>query len=205
MAWRIEFDAGALKDLHGLDRQVARRITRFLRERLAQMDDPRSLGAPLRSPASRPEAVPLWRYRVGDGASWCGSRMRSCVFSCCASRIAGRSTVARLPEDLVYALELVHRLRRLQASARGTQGALWPISRRTTNRQVSALMRTAGIEGPQACMVRHPYWWCRTGTCVEEEETSPRQQGLGEIFGELDDSDMVALNRALALFVGIAS
>ena len=35
--------------------------------------------------------------------------------------------------------------------------------------------------------------------------SSPRQQCPGEIFGELDDSDMVALNRALALFVGITS
>ena len=66
MTWRIEFDAGALKDLHTLDKQVARRITRFLRERPAQMDDPRALGAPLRNPASGPGAAPLWRYRVGD-------------------------------------------------------------------------------------------------------------------------------------------
>lgn len=66
MAWRIEFDAGALRDLHALDKQVARRITRFLRERLAQMDNPRALGAPLRNPTSGPGAVPLWRYRVGD-------------------------------------------------------------------------------------------------------------------------------------------
>ena len=66
MAWRIEFDAGALKDLHALDRQVARRITRFLRERLSQMDDPRGLGAPLRGPTSSAGAAPLWRYRVGD-------------------------------------------------------------------------------------------------------------------------------------------
>ena len=66
MAWRIEFDAGALKDLHALDNQVARRVTRFLRERLGHMDDPRGLGAPLRSPMSGPGVMPLWRYRVGD-------------------------------------------------------------------------------------------------------------------------------------------
>ena len=29
-------------------------------------DDPRDLGAPLRSPTSGPGASPLWRYRVGD-------------------------------------------------------------------------------------------------------------------------------------------
>ena len=66
MAWRIEFDAGALKELRNLDQPVARRITRFLRERVAVMDDPRSLGAPLRSPTNSPGATPLWRYRVGD-------------------------------------------------------------------------------------------------------------------------------------------
>ena len=63
-----------------------------------------------------------------------------------------------VPEDLV-ALELVHRLRRLQASARGRARPLWPITRQTANRQVGAIMRTAGIEGPQACPrgVRHSY------------------------------------------------
>ena len=66
MAWRIEFDAGALKDLRGFDRQVARRITQFLRERLAVTDDPRALATPLKSPRSGPGAAPLWRYRVGD-------------------------------------------------------------------------------------------------------------------------------------------
>jgi mRNA interferase RelE/StbE len=66
LAWRIEFDAGALKDLRRLDRQVAHRITRFLRERLGVMDDPRSLGARLKGPRSGPGTASLWRYRVGD-------------------------------------------------------------------------------------------------------------------------------------------
>ncbi|MCY4591122.1 MAG: tyrosine-type recombinase/integrase [Alphaproteobacteria bacterium] len=64
-----------------------------------------------------------------------------------------------VPEDLVHALELVHRLRRLQGSARGANRPLWPITRQTANRQVGAIMRTAGIEGPQACPrgLRHSY------------------------------------------------
>ena len=66
MAWRIEFDAGALKDLRGLDRQVARRITQFLRDRLAVTDEPRSLGTRLRGTGSHPGTAPLWRYRIGD-------------------------------------------------------------------------------------------------------------------------------------------
>ena len=62
MAWRIEFDAGALKDLRGLDKTVSRRITRFLRERIAPLDDARSIGAAMQGSGT----FSLWRYRVGD-------------------------------------------------------------------------------------------------------------------------------------------
>ena len=65
-----------------------------------------------------------------------------------------------VPEDLIHALELVHRLRSAQASARGAKRrALWPITRQSANRQVGALMRSAGIEGPQACPrgLRHSF------------------------------------------------
>ncbi|MDD5323217.1 MAG: type II toxin-antitoxin system RelE/ParE family toxin [Methylococcales bacterium] len=47
MAWRIEFDDAAKKDLAKLDKQIARRITTFLRERVASLDDPRSIGEAL--------------------------------------------------------------------------------------------------------------------------------------------------------------
>ena len=59
--------------------------------------------------------------------------------------------VVPVPEDLVHALEFVHRLRRAQGSPRGRKTLLWPITRQTANRQVGAIMRGAGIEGPQAC------------------------------------------------------
>lgn len=62
MAWRIEFDDAAKKDLAKLDKQVARRITTFLRERLAVLDDPRSLGDALKG--SR--LGDFWKYQVGD-------------------------------------------------------------------------------------------------------------------------------------------
>lgn len=62
MAWLIEFDDAAKKDLAKLDKQVARRITGYLRERVAPLDDPRSIGHALKG-ASLGE---LWRYRVGD-------------------------------------------------------------------------------------------------------------------------------------------
>ena len=56
-----------------------------------------------------------------------------------------------VPDDLVHDLDLVHRLRRAQGSPRGRTAALWDISRQGAHRQVAALMRTAGIDGPQAC------------------------------------------------------
>ena len=64
-----------------------------------------------------------------------------------------------LPEDLVHALDLVHRLRGHQKSPRGMNRLLWDVTRQTANRQVGAIMRTAGIEGPQGCPrgLRHSY------------------------------------------------
>ena len=64
-----------------------------------------------------------------------------------------------VPEDLVQALELVHRVRRAQASPRGRTRPLWPITRQAAHRQVGALMAAAGIAGPQACPrgLRHGY------------------------------------------------
>ena len=62
MAWRIEFEDTALKELAKLDKQVARRILTFLRERVAVLDDPRSVGEALKG--SR--LGEFWKYRVGD-------------------------------------------------------------------------------------------------------------------------------------------
>jgi len=61
MAWRIEFDPAAIKELERLDKTVERRIVRFLRERVANLDDPRQMGGSLQGTRSG-----LWRYRVGD-------------------------------------------------------------------------------------------------------------------------------------------
>ena len=62
MAWTVELDPAALKELRKLDRQVARRILTFLRERLAVIDDPRSIGEALRGDA----LGEYWKYRIGD-------------------------------------------------------------------------------------------------------------------------------------------
>ena len=62
MAWSIEFGPKAQRQLEQLDRQVARRIFRFLFERVAPLDNPRSLGHAL----TGSELGDYWKYRVGD-------------------------------------------------------------------------------------------------------------------------------------------
>jgi mRNA interferase RelE/StbE len=62
MAWSIKFDRKAERDLDQLDPQVARRINRFLFERVAPLEDPRSIGDALKGS----ELGDLWKYRVGD-------------------------------------------------------------------------------------------------------------------------------------------
>ena len=62
MAWQIRFDDAARKDLAKLDKPLARRITAFLRERVAVLDDPRSIGEALKGA----RLGEFWKYRVGD-------------------------------------------------------------------------------------------------------------------------------------------
>lgn len=62
LAWRIEFEDAALKELAKLDKPVAKRIVTFLRKRVAVLDDPRSIGEALKG--SR--LGEFWKYRVGD-------------------------------------------------------------------------------------------------------------------------------------------
>ncbi len=62
MAWQVEFDAAAKHDLAKLDKQIARRITDFLREGVSVLDDPRSIGEALKGS----KLGTFWKYRVGD-------------------------------------------------------------------------------------------------------------------------------------------
>jgi mRNA interferase RelE/StbE len=62
MAWKIEFDAVADKELDKLDPQIARRILTFLHSRVAPLEDPRSIGQALKGS----KFGDLWKYRVGD-------------------------------------------------------------------------------------------------------------------------------------------
>jgi len=59
MAWTIEFTDTASKTLGKLDKPVAKRIVKFLRERVIK--DPKAIGEALQG-----NLAPMWRYRVGD-------------------------------------------------------------------------------------------------------------------------------------------
>lgn len=62
MVWQIEFSPVIEKEFSRLDPQIARRLTNFLRSRVAMLDNPRSIGEAL----SGPVLGKLWKYRVGD-------------------------------------------------------------------------------------------------------------------------------------------
>ena len=62
MAWQIEFDPDAARELRKLDRPVQIRIVGFLRQRVAVLDDPRQIGEAL----AGARLGSYWKYRVGD-------------------------------------------------------------------------------------------------------------------------------------------
>ena len=62
MALKVELSDLARKNLAKLDPPIARRILAFLHQRLAALDDPRSLGEALQG--SR--LGEFWKYRIGD-------------------------------------------------------------------------------------------------------------------------------------------
>ena len=62
MTWKIEYTGTARKQLSKLEQQVAIRILDYMDERIAQSEDPRTIGKKLTSP----QLGAYWRYRVGD-------------------------------------------------------------------------------------------------------------------------------------------
>jgi mRNA interferase RelE/StbE len=71
----IEFDPGALDDLKKLDRPVQQRLVGFLRTRVANLKNPRSIGEPL----SGARLGSYWKYRVGDWRIICDIQDRRIV------------------------------------------------------------------------------------------------------------------------------
>jgi mRNA interferase RelE/StbE len=66
LAWTIEYTDTARRQLRKLDRTSARRILDYLDNRIAPLEDARTLGKALRGPLGD-----LWRYRVGDYRIMC--------------------------------------------------------------------------------------------------------------------------------------
>ena len=61
MAWTIEFVPEAAKELKKLGRPEAARIVRTLEQRVAVLENPRTIGAPLKG-----EHDGYWRWRIGN-------------------------------------------------------------------------------------------------------------------------------------------
>lgn len=88
MVWTIEYTETASAQLRKLDKQMARRIVEYLDDRVAVLDDPRSLGRVLTGPFGG-----LWRYRVGNCRVICDIQGR--VSRIVVVRIGARDNVYR--------------------------------------------------------------------------------------------------------------
>jgi len=62
MAYSVELSESADRELGKLDAQNRKRILKFLHERVAKLDDPRSVGEALHGS----QLGEFWKYRVGD-------------------------------------------------------------------------------------------------------------------------------------------
>jgi len=62
MAWSVELSQPAVREIAKLDTQHRRRILKFLQERVAKLENPRSIGKALRGS----QLGEFWKYRVGD-------------------------------------------------------------------------------------------------------------------------------------------
>jgi mRNA interferase RelE/StbE len=89
LAWIVEFDPDAVKDLKKLDKPVQKRLLEFLRERVARLEDPRQIGEALAGAA----LGNYWKYRVGDWRIICDIQDRRIVVR--VLRIGNRGDVYR--------------------------------------------------------------------------------------------------------------
>lgn len=61
MAWRVEWENEAVKELKKLDTRAQRTIIRFMKDKIATEEDPRRFGDPLRK-----DLKGFWKYRIGS-------------------------------------------------------------------------------------------------------------------------------------------
>lgn len=59
--WSVVIEPSARKELDKIGKASRVRVLRFLRDRVAPLENPRQLGGPLKGSLSE-----FWRYRVGD-------------------------------------------------------------------------------------------------------------------------------------------
>ena len=89
MAWKIELDRAAVRELGKLDQQTARRILAFLHGRVATLDDPRSIGEALKGS----KLGEFWKYRIGDYRVI--ARIEDAALRVLALRVGSREKVYR--------------------------------------------------------------------------------------------------------------
>jgi mRNA interferase RelE/StbE len=66
LAWTVDFQLTAQKQIRELDRPIQQRIFSYFRTRVLAAEDPRQLGKALTG-----DKGGLWRYRIGDYRAIC--------------------------------------------------------------------------------------------------------------------------------------
>ncbi|HLQ85133.1 MAG TPA: type II toxin-antitoxin system RelE/ParE family toxin [Salinisphaeraceae bacterium] len=61
MTWIIEYARSVRKDIRGMPASTRKRIRDFLEQHVANLNNPRAIGNPLKG-----ELAGFWRYRVGN-------------------------------------------------------------------------------------------------------------------------------------------
>lgn len=87
LAWQVEFDPAALKELKKLDKPNCERIVHFLKTRVATSKHPTDIGERL----SGDKLGKYWKYRIGDWRLVCEIVEKRVVVR--VLRVGHRSTV----------------------------------------------------------------------------------------------------------------
>lgn len=86
LAWTIEWEERALKELKKLDKRIQRDILDYFKERIATDKSPRRFGKALTA-----NKAGLWRYRLGDYRMVC--QIQDHVLTVLVLRVAHRRLV----------------------------------------------------------------------------------------------------------------
>jgi len=62
LVWTIKIEESAAKELKKVDKTTAQRILKFLGKRVSVLENPRTIGEPLKGP----KLGNFWKYTVGD-------------------------------------------------------------------------------------------------------------------------------------------